>query len=219
MQKLLSASLLAAGIVAAAPAFAADDLTVLSGSTADASKWQAQYLGDPFTWSGPLDINAYENVFEVSPYPTWTTELSWISLYENTVGPDGYYSYMTTIDGSTVALKELGIKHSSDNWLHAIVINDVLYGGFSSQDKNAFDGWTVDNLDGINNWNVNGSNKIEFIVYNGYGSVSSSMSGLPNPTGFAVEIYTTAIPEPETYAMMLAGLGIVGAIVRRRRIR
>ncbi|MCL2162141.1 MAG: FxDxF family PEP-CTERM protein [Betaproteobacteria bacterium] len=29
----------------------------------------------------------------------------------------------------------------------------------------------------------------------------------------------TAVPEPETYAMLLAGLGIVGAVARRRRIK
>lgn len=29
--------------------------------------------------------------------------------------------------------------------------------------------------------------------------------------------YTTAVPEPETYAMLLAGLGLVGAIARRRK--
>lgn len=34
-----------------------------------------------------------------------------------------------------------------------------------------------------------------------------------NATGFGV----SAIPEPETYAMMLAGLGLMGAIVRRRK--
>jgi hypothetical protein len=27
----------------------------------------------------------------------------------------------------------------------------------------------------------------------------------------------SSVPEPETYAMLLAGLGIVGAITRRRR--
>jgi hypothetical protein len=30
---------------------------------------------------------------------------------------------------------------------------------------------------------------------------------------------TSPIPEPETYAMLLAGLGVVGAVVRRRRIK
>jgi hypothetical protein len=27
----------------------------------------------------------------------------------------------------------------------------------------------------------------------------------------------TAVPEPETYAMLLAGLGLMGAIARRRK--
>jgi len=28
---------------------------------------------------------------------------------------------------------------------------------------------------------------------------------------------TAAVPEPETYAMLLAGLGLIGTIARRRR--
>ncbi len=30
--------------------------------------------------------------------------------------------------------------------------------------------------------------------------------------------HISAVPEPETYAMLLAGLGLVGTIVRRRKI-
>ncbi len=32
-----------------------------------------------------------------------------------------------------------------------------------------------------------------------------------------VNFNVTAVPEPETYAMLLAGLGLVGAIARRRK--
>jgi hypothetical protein len=35
-----------------------------------------------------------------------------------------------------------------------------------------------------------------------------------NATGFA-----TAVPEPETYAMLLAGLGMIGTIIRRRKAK
>jgi hypothetical protein len=34
----------------------------------------------------------------------------------------------------------------------------------------------------------------------------------------AFEVPTTPVPEPETYAMMLAGLGLVGFMARRRKV-
>ncbi len=37
--------------------------------------------------------------------------------------------------------------------------------------------------------------------------------------GTAQEVFTSAVPEPETYAMMLAGLGLMGAVARRRRAK
>jgi hypothetical protein len=38
-----------------------------------------------------------------------------------------------------------------------------------------------------------------------------------NLTLFARDVVTTPVPEPETYALMLAGLGMLGFIARRRR--
>lgn len=58
------------------------------------------------------------------------------------------------------------------------------------------------------------------------GSVASLPSGLNNiytltlsGTGLRVDdvVITAAIPEPETYALILGGLGIVGFVARRRR--
>jgi len=43
-----------------------------------------------------------------------------------------------------------------------------------------------------------------------------------NPTGLRVEFTSssvTAVPEPETYAMLLAGLGLVGFMARRRKAK
>jgi len=58
----------------------------------------------------------------------------------------------------------------------------------------------------------------------GAGSYNLWVSG--NPLGdhgsYSIGITsspTLAVPEPETYAMLLAGLGIVGAVARRRRAR
>ncbi len=47
------------------------------------------------------------------------------------------------------------------------------------------------------------------------GQMAASIS--PSPTGESGGIILAAIPEPETYAMMLAGLGLMGFVARRRR--
>ena len=47
------------------------------------------------------------------------------------------------------------------------------------------------------------------------GIMAASIS--PSPTGESGGIILAAIPEPETYAMMLAGLGLMGFVARRRR--
>lgn len=36
---------------------------------------------------------------------------------------------------------------------------------------------------------------------------------------FNLQVYVPAVPEPETYAMMIAGLGMMGAVMRRRRVK
>jgi hypothetical protein len=47
-----------------------------------------------------------------------------------------------------------------------------------------------------------------------------SAAGTSNSYGASLDyVSVTAVPEAETYAMMLAGLGLMGTIVRRRKIK
>lgn len=64
-----------------------------------------------------------------------------------------------------------------------------------------------------NSW-VNGTSTPDF-----QSAVKTDTSfGYHGPNVFLGEpVFTGAVPEPETYAMMLAGLGVVGLIVRRRK--
>jgi hypothetical protein len=73
--------------------------------------------------------------------------------------------------------------------------------------------------------NVNGTlpfTNYSFTNFSNLKSVSFSASGasVPYLNGFALDnISISAVPEPETYAMMLAGLGLMGGIIRRFKAR
>jgi PEP-CTERM motif len=50
-------------------------------------------------------------------------------------------------------------------------------------------------------------------------SVATDWQNVAFHTGDQVILNVNAVPEPETYAMMLAGLGVMGTIARRRRAK
>ena len=56
--------------------------------------------------------------------------------------------------------------------------------------------------------NLNGPTALTFFATGQSDSVGGSLDNVS---------VTAAVPEPESYAMMLAGLGLMGAIVRRRK--
>jgi len=125
---------------------------------------------------------------------------------------NGTYVYRLTfnLSGYVPATATVSGRWSSDNNA-AASLNGTQ---FSTTGIQTFGGWTSFTL-GAGSSFVAGANTFEFVVTN------LSQNG-GNPTGLRVEFTDSAVtpvPEPGEWAMMLAGLGIVGLIARRRRLR
>jgi hypothetical protein len=86
------------------------------------------------------------------------------------------------------------------NVLGTNVISNTSFGGRSSPWSSAG-----------NNLAVTAGEKLAFTFTPTFGQSFGSIDGLS-----ANIVFTAAVPEPSSYAMLLAGLGLLGAISRRR---
>jgi hypothetical protein len=181
-------------------------------NTDSSNGWMAKYLGASSDWEagrsytdGILDYTGY-----VEP-----GRASGMGLYLITPpsGPAGYYSFVTTINDSGLTnadptLSFSGLYTFVTPWVganvEAVVINGAIYDDFTMSYSQYFSHYSLAILpDGNIPWNISGNNTIEIIAT---GMISAS-----------IQAHYAPIPEPETWAMLLAGLGIVGAISKRRR--
>ncbi len=145
--------------------------------------------------------------------------------YDVTFGDDLYgnsITAFTTLDGATAATQAL--------------IDQVLVGDYSATSSYAINGCTVASNCVINTTYgiLNTRGKPAVYVYaksergaftitasslNG-GAMSSTNTNIWSDSTIAkwtVSTTATAVPEPEAYAMMLAGLGLVGFAARRKK--
>jgi secreted PhoX family phosphatase len=84
------------------------------------------------------------------------------------------------------------------------------------------DGDLLDVGEGIARWASNGTQGSEFSgLYFDKTDPNKAFVNIQHPASGVdrTMMITAAVPEPETYAMLLAGLGLIGTIVRRRRRR
>lgn len=100
-----------------------------------------------------------------------------------------------------------------------------LTGDFAVDGSNAYVGTIIqDNMIKlpIEATNFVGSNEYKFFLAeattsNGPAPTVSEYAGTWSFNGNSLNYAVAAVPEPETYAMLLAGLGLIGAVARRRR--
>ncbi len=121
---------------------------------------------------------------------------------------DGFYNYSLNFDltGLVPASASLSGRFATDNEVTAITLNGVQ---IAQGGAGGFAFWTgFSAASGF----VNGTNTLQFTVRN-----LASPAG--NPTGLRVEVAGSAltVPEPASWAMLIAGFGLVGAVVRRQR--
>jgi len=126
-------------------------------------------------------------------------------------GPVGFYTHRTTFSlaGFNAATASISGGWSTDNDGVRILLNGVDTGnpgtGFA-QFSSGFASFAVNS--GFNS----GVNTLDFVVNNGGG-----------PTALRVELSGSAalagggVPEPAAWSLMIAGFGMAGAVLRRRR--
>src|SRR5690348_13115516 len=98
-------------------------------------------------------------------------------------------------------------------------INEPATGGqgdvFTSHTQSTLTGFTLDSSSGPRNLDFTGSLAAHSSTTATFNLSPFDPGANNGPTSFTLTQVPT-IPEPETYAMLLAGLGLMGAIVRRR---
>jgi len=142
----------------------------------------------------------------IGPWLGDSAQSAWIgpntAVFE---GPVGDYVYRTTFSLNQVNPNTASIlgRWSTDNLGIEIYLNGVRTGHFTNGD---FGTWTSFAL---SSGFVSGVNTIDFKLNNGGG-----------PTGLRVEFLSSSVapvPEPDVYAMLVAGIGLLGAVARKRR--
>lgn len=174
-------------------------------------------LDTHYTLVGDTSPSTYA-VNDAQGYPGYwlapSTTSKWITPQVADGTASGAYGqttfvYQTTFDltGMNPATGSINGMATADNGILGILINGTSI-GFSSTGYSSFSSFV------INSGFQTGINTLQFTVENWSG-----------PTGLRTEmvgsfdrLVVTAVPEPETYAMMLAGLGLIGTVVRRRSL-
>jgi hypothetical protein len=111
-------------------------------------------------------------------------------------------TFVSNLAGNGYADALVGLQLTGGNW------------GWSDGSAFSYTSWAA------NEPNNYGGNEVVGITNSGSAGLWNDVSTAYSASGYVIEYSATAtaaVPEPETYALLLAGLGIVGTMARRRK--
>ncbi len=174
----------------------------------------------------PISSSTYDsvvnNVFPQPPYIAnsatsgWATPLRVASPYPYDAGSDGTYVYQVTFNASSTGLAQdfLNGQFAADNAVSLITLNGhTIFTGPSQGAE--YDSWTGFSAAAGSGLFVAGQNTLQFTLVN-----DQFAADYGNPAGLNVQFTSfLAAPEPDAWALMLAGVLGVGAALRLSRRR
>jgi hypothetical protein len=150
------------------------------------------------------------------PFPNWldnSADSKWLTPTADqgaSYDPSGSGTYSWTLNFDLTGY-DASTASFSGRWVADNYGQLYLNGQLISTTSNSLTNWTA--IAEVSSGFNAGVNTLQFVVTN-YAAAAG------NPTGLRAEFSSnvSAVPEPETYALMLAGLAAVGFIARRRKI-
>lgn len=139
-----------------------------------------------------------------------TSSSSWLTLTANQGESfdhtsNGVYTWTTTFDLT-------GFDASSASFIGQFAADNTAIAYLNGNEIGTANGYSSWSSFSASSYFVSGINTLSFVLTN-----EALSSG--NPAGLRVEFISsnvTAVPEADTYALMLAGLGLMGLVVRRK---
>lgn len=211
MIKTLAVAVLLAGTTAAT----AGTLTTLYDTGVDVNGVATTGHAADLHWTvdgGAAYTGATNGQFPIPPWIAETSTSRWITPTANATDTydfaDHVYTYTETftLTASQAAHARFSGRFASDNLVDSIKVNGTTVPGSGPVGGAGFTAYQPFSSDGVAL--VAGANTLTFAVRN----IAATTQ---NPTGLRVEVAGT-VPEASTWAMLLAGFGLVGVATRRR---
>jgi opacity protein-like surface antigen len=176
----------------ATPAMASTVVVASCDSVTDGDTAGCLFSGNINENPDPTNVNSYKNAeaaYNAFANPDIT--LNWLTATDDTDGSDG----SVFADFGSITVNPGGLTGTFDLSGYNIEYYAVKYGG---KDGPQFTLYEYLGTDGTGTWQTNGKNEMSHIAFFGTPGV---------------------VPEPATWAMMIAGFGLVGGAMRRRQTR